>query len=807
MKKIATIMSLAALLAMTAMIVMTVDKTPSTPFCEELSAGKALPDVDYDKYRGVVSEIVSAMTLEQKIGQITLADMQSIIDENTEKIDFSLIGKYQVGAIYVGGNEIPDGKGGLIDKGKTCGYLQEDLLFATRENWREYAAKSNIPVEVKLQDGSKISIPPLIGTDTPHGNQHVLGAVLFPQNIGMAATHDPKLMCAAGYFTAADVMDSGFNWGFSPTLAVSHNPKWGRFYESMGDNPSFIMQMAFNNIAGMQMTDPSSGKISGILSTPKHYLGDGATFDGIDEGDVPLTTESAANNFFQVNASGYIGAIEASAGSIMISYNAVASDWMSVNSQYLSKLFDGSLGKPFGGFLVSDQAAINKIATQGLPTVPKKMSYDDALSKSIMDGMDMIMTTTPWTVYKDLPTFMAIVKKNIEGGAISMQRIDEAVTRILAVKYAMGLIDKSDGKWKSAVRPPLPEFREVYPADGVSSIEDAAKSAALEAARKSLVLLKNTDDLLPIDPAQIKYVILTGERIIATQTSKTGKKQMLYTNYDNIGVQNGGWTLTWQGAEGNVLWSGENKKSSGAASLFDGISKIISKNGDTAQILRPQYAKIGDLDEVQAARSAFIEKLNSIPDMTAQNTVVVAAIAEHPYAEFMGDIDVPYCRNNDGDFESGCLYNLHFNWYAPYQQSSTLEIGFSEFDELVMLAVKNKAPEIPVITVLFSGRPMLIDSALEKSGAFLAAFLPGPTGGDAIADAIFGEYLFCDGMSVEDGITCRKNSANTLPVDWMRGMEQLKGFPDYDAGAPGIPRIPDPLFPSGYGLRTVRTSR
>lgn len=770
-------------------------------------ANQKLPSVDYKRFWQEVDEIVSSMTVDEKIGQMTLVDISSLVDKTAGKLNFELLKEYRAGGVYVGGNDIPDGNGGLVEKGESCGLSEEGLMHADLYTWKDYASKMNIATRVRLKDGSMVDIPPLIGIDTPHGNQHVLGAVLFPHNIGMAATYDPDLFCRAGYFTAAETLLSGFNWGFSPTVALSHNPRWGRFYESMGADPSRVEVYARAYVHGMQLFDPSSGYIRGIAATPKHYLGDGAVFNGIDEGNVIVEDSlDAMENFFRVNAAGFKGATSAGAASLMISYSAVNGVWMSVNESYMKRLFDGSYIKPHSGLVVSDQQAVNKIATQRLPTTSNILPYDEALARAVNAGIDMIMTFTLYTVYKDIPTFQAILKKDIEDGRIPMSRIDDAVRRILGVKYAMGLIRKVDGKWVSGKRVAIPQFGEVYPLDA-TSLNDAAAKTALEAAEKSLVLLKNENGLLPIDWKRLKYIVLVGEGIYDREVSKKSedsvnqynREKEVYQYFDDIGVQSGGWTVVWQGVAGNRPWEGEYKRSARASSLLDGIEKVLGGAKDV-RILHTSYSDRRNMALVEEVRAGLLREIDGIADMNRDNTVVIAVAAEMPYAEFMGDVANPYCVD-EGDFKNGCLYNLHFNWYLPDRQRDDLKVDISGFDKEVISKVREKDALIPVVSVLFSGRPLLIDGLLGESNAFIAAFLPGPTGGEAIANAIFGRYMFCGGR--EDGGVCRDGEPNRLPVPWIRDMESVADWPIYNRGAIGIPPMKHPpLFPAGFGLAT-----
>jgi beta-glucosidase len=222
-----------------------------------------------------------------------------------------------------------------------------------------------------------------------------------------------------------------------------------------------------------------------------------------------------------------------------------------------------------------------------------------------------------------------------------------------------------------------------------------------------------------------------------------------------------------------------------------------------------------DLAGIGEAREEFLDFLSEL-DLTSEDTVIIGVLSEVPYAEFMGDINNPACKNNIDVFTEGCLYNLEqfkLNAYLPRQQIDTLEIKFSEFDRMVIDLVKNHDPDIPLVTILFSGRPMIISSddsdstpaPLDESNAFIAAWLPGTAGGEALVDALFGNYLFCrDSFTEMNGQKiCNEGSPNTLPVDWVRSMDQLRDYPVYEANVLGFPRISDPLFEIGFGLATT----
>ncbi|MCI0454159.1 MAG: glycoside hydrolase family 3 C-terminal domain-containing protein [Candidatus Dadabacteria bacterium] len=781
--------------------------------------------LDFSNLWSVVDEFVNRMTLDEKLGQMILADLTFLKGESG-KTDFSLINEFHLGGILIDANVVPDGKGDI-----STDFIDEDLyLNGTMKNWQELSGK----IIETARNGNQI--PLLIGTDNIHGNQHVVGEILVPHNIGLAATHDPEIICATAFFNSFSVLESGLNWGYSPTVAVSHNFQWGRAYETLGSVPEDIVEYSKNYVFGHQAIDFDRGIIRGILATTKHLVGDGATFDGIDEGNVHVNN---LNNFLNVNLLGFLGGIEASVGSTMVSYSGINtmppfniddSVPMSINSTLLQSYLNGDfLGSSFNGFLLSDFNGIEKAANQGLPTTGTKIPFEDALTTAINGGIHMIMTDGKQVGIPDLGTYIGVLKKLVENDKIPIEEIDDAVRRILAVKFAMGLIRKENDdfvfQYEKGVEE-LPDFNRILPrVSGASDTKDAAFKTALIAARESLVLLKNeglSNDpdgielkhTLPIDFNKIQNIVLVGEKIIDVQTSQS-PQPTLFQDYDNIGAQNGGWTVRWQGFEGNKFWQGENRAASRAGSILDGLNEAIKDSNQDIQLLFPQYTSSTDLVDIATVREEFLNFLSEL-GLTGENTVIIGVLSEVPYAEFMGDINNPACKNNIDDFTNGCLYNLiqfKLNTYLPRQQIDTLEINFGEFDRMVIDLVKNQDPDIPLVTILFSGRPMIISSAendiapapLDESNAFIAAWLPGTAGGEAIVDALLGSYLFCKESFTEINgqKICNDGSPNTLPVDWLRNMDQLQNYPVYETNVQGFPRIPDPLFEIGFGLATT----
>jgi beta-glucosidase len=770
--------------------------------------------LDFANLQGTVDGLVNQLSLDEKLGQMILADVTFLQDANG-KIDYSLVRQFHLGGILIDANVVPDGKGSV-----TTNAVDEDAyLNGTMSNWQ---ALSHALIDAGRAGRQ---IPLLIGTDNIHGNQHVVGEILVPHNIGLAATHDSEIVCATAFFNSYSVLQSGINWGFSPTIAVSHNFQWGRTYETLGSTPDDIVDTAANYVFGHQAIDFKHGIIRGTLATTKHLFGDGATFDGIDEGN---DHASNLNAFMEVNLTPYQGGLDASVGSTMVSYSGVnpmppfddsTSVPMSINQPLLATYLNGEfLSRPFDGFVLSDFNGIEKAANQGLPTTATMIPLAEAFPLGVNGGIDMIMTNGAQAGIKTLDAYFAFLKGLVDSGSIPMDRVDDAVRRILAVKLALGLIRKTDAGYTYSYEKEvtdLPSFNRITTkVTNADDVKDAAYRTALIAAHESLVLLKNGGnpsgggEVLPLDLSSIRNVVLVGEKILAVQTAQD-PVPTLFQDYDNVGAQNGGWTIRWQGFEGNKFWQGENKVHSRAISILDALT---AARGGSQGIHFPQYTSTTDMAAIDAVRTAFVSSL-AAADLTSANTVIIAVLSEVPYAEFMGDINNPACKDTIVDFMDGCLYNLQqfkLNTYLPRQQPDSLAVDFSDFDKMVIDAVRNHDANIPMVTVLLSGRPMIISSAaapgpLDASTAFVAAWLPGTTGGQAIVDALLGKYLFCQGhFTVANGQkVCDAGSPNTLPVDWVRSEDQLESYPVYDANTTGFPRLGNPLFEIGYGLATA----
>lgn len=304
----------------------------------------------YERYKADAQKITQSMTLDQKLGQILQIDLYAITQKGITDPNEALT--LNLGSLLVAGNGAPTPSGNMAS---LPGILEEEkikqvYLNATLPNWQALTNKfKNIGPEVTTADKKTYKIKLLLATDAVHNDQHVLGTVLFPHNIGLSCSHNPTHFYNLGYWTATNIKKSGFNYAFAPTVAVSHNPQWGRYYESLGQEENFIYLYGKEFVRGLQNVDTVNGKINGVLGSVKHFLGDGTTLYGANQGDARVYN---FKNYINHNIQGYKGAIESEIGTVMASYSAINDVPMSINSYYLQSLLRTDLG--FDGFVISD---------------------------------------------------------------------------------------------------------------------------------------------------------------------------------------------------------------------------------------------------------------------------------------------------------------------------------------------------------------------------------------------------------------------------------------------------------------------
>ncbi|HEY4038497.1 MAG TPA: glycoside hydrolase family 3 protein, partial [Burkholderiaceae bacterium] len=541
-----------------------------------------------------VSKLMANMSLEEKVGQMIQADVSSIRPQDLRTIP--------VGAILAGGNSPP-----LAAHDSAA---PATAWAATAQAFRSVALESR---------PGHTPVPLMFGVDAVHGNSHVLGATVFPHNIGLGAARDPQLLRRIGEATAQETAATGFDWAFGPTLAVPQDLRWGRHYEGYSEDPALVRSYAGAVVRGLQGEPGSARMIQAghVAASAKHFLADGGTRDGIDQGDAQISE----GELIHIHAQGYPPAIQAGVLTIMASF----SSWQGVKMSGNRSLLTGVLKRrmAFDGFIVSDWNSYGQVP--GCTNQSCPAAYNA--------GIDMLMAPEDWRA------LFANTLAQVQSGEIALSRVDDAVRRILRVKVKLGLFDP------------------VRPWEGRTDVLGSPEHRALarEAVRKSLVLLKNNDRVLPLRASA--HVLVTGP------------------GADDIGLQCGGWTLSWQGGEKI------NADFPQGQSIYAGIREAIVSGGGSVEL---------SADGQYSTR----------PD------VAVVVFGEHPYAEGWGDLKT-----------------------VAYQPGDKRPLE---------LLRRLKAQGLPVVAVFLSGRPLWLNPEINASDAFVAAWLPGTEGG-GVADVLVGD--------------------------------------------------------------------
>jgi beta-glucosidase len=592
------------------------------------------------------------MSLARKIGQMTQPERMHVTPREVRE--------HHIGSVLSGGGSCP-------------GSNQPKDWVAMNDAYWEASTE---------EDPGGPAIPVLYGVDAVHGHSNVRGATIFPHNIGLGAADDPELMERIAEVTAREILATGVEWTFAPTLAVARDERWGRTYESYSEDPEIVSRYAGRFVKGLQGEPGEAGGLreDGVVACAKHWTGDGGTDGGVDQGDTRGTEEVLRG----LHVAPYLPALEAGVLTVMVSLSSWNGRRCHQHRYLLTDVLKGELG--FRGFVVSDWNGIDPLSTD----------MGEAAALAVNAGIDMVMVPEKWR------EFIVGLRGQVESGRVPMARIDDAVRRILAVKLAYGLFHR-----------PRPAER---PWSGHGSFGSREhREVAREAVRKSLVLLKNRDGILPLD---------RGARILVA-----GK------NAHDLGHQCGGFTLEWQGTSGN-------ERMEGGMSIWEGI-----------QAAAPQATLSPD---ASAARDGDFD-------------VAVVVIGERPYAEGMGDLRPA----GEAPVKAGSsLVQPGSEDLQPY--GDTLELAALHPEDLETIRTA-AARGIPVVTVLISGRPLVVNRELEASDAFVAAWLPGSEG-QGVADVLFGEVDF----------------QGRLSFSW----------PSHDQQVPNRGDDPyEPLFPYGFGLR------
>ena len=538
-----------------------------------------------------VDAMLRRMSVDDKVGQLIQVDIASITPKDLET--------YKLGSILNGGNSAPNND-----------------EFAPAAEWLKLF-DAFYDASVKRSDGRPV-VPVIWGTDAVHGANNIVGATLFPHNIGLGAARDPELVRRIGAATAAETAATGIDWSFAPTVAVVQDDRWGRTYESYSEEPAVVASYAGAMVEGIQgRVGADFMKPGHVISSVKHFLGDGGT-GGRDQGDTRVSEATLRD----VHAAGYMTALPAGALTVMPSFSSWNGAKLTGNKSLLTGVLKDRWG--FDGFTIGDWNAHGQ--------VPGCTNEDCAAA--INAGLDMFMYSGP--KWKEL---YANTLREAKAGTIPAARLDDAVRRILRVKVLAGTFD--------AGRPSSRPFAGKF--DLLGSAEHRA--LARQAVRESLVLLKN-NGVLPIKAGANVLVAGAGA--------------------DDIGMQSGGWSLTWQGT------GVTNANFPNGQSIWGGLSEAVRAAGGTATL---------------SAEGSYTTK----PD------VAIVVFGESPYAEFSGD-------------------------------RPTLEYSPDDKSNLELLRRLKKAG-VPTVSVFLSGRPLWVNPELNASDAFVAAWLPGTEGG-GVADVL-----------------------------------------------------------------------
>jgi len=602
---------------------LTPDETPvqALPACSAPAASPASRSLGTwgmtPRTEADIPAAIAAMTLAEKIGQMVQADVSTASPDDVRE--------YRLGSIT---DTVPKG-----DRTTTAA-------------WRElYDGYQRAALQTRT------GIPLVIGIDAVHGHAYFDGnSVILPHNIGLGATRNPQLARELARITARELSATGVRWTFSPTIAVARDIRWGRTYESFGEDVELQRMFASAFVDGYQGRDLRADDTVG--ATAKHFVADGATDGGVDRGAATISDAELR----AMHLPGFVDAIDLGVVAVMASLSSVNGEKVHGSRRLLTDLLKGELG--FDGVVVTDWEGVKRA----------NLSYRQALDA----GLDIFMLVQSWK------ESLAEMIRLVETGEVPMSRIDDSVARILRMKLRLGLFDQP--------------FSSAACAETMGSREH--RDLTRQAVRESLVLLRNEGGVLPL--ARDRKVIVVG------------------SHADNIAYQCGGWTKKWQGAHADH-YGHPARMVAGATSIIDGIRELI-----------------GDEHVIDAGVAGFSD---------AADTVIVV-VGETPYAE------------KDGDRTAGDLV------LGPEQRE--------------LIAKYHEAGK-RVVTVLVSGRPLLVTEELARSAAFVAAWLPGSEG-RGIAEVLFGDYGF----------------KGKLGFSWPRTADQVPtnvGDPDYD-----------PLFEYGFGL-------
>lgn len=545
-----------------------------------------------------VEALLAQMTLEEKAAQMVQPEQNGL--------QYFSVKKYGIGSVLSGGGSAPRTGNGA-------------------DKWQKHVDSFK---QAALE--SRLGIPLIYGVDAVHGHSNIDGATIFPHNIGLGAADDAELMERMGAVVAEEVRATGIQWTFAPTLANPQNEMWGRTYEGFGEDADLVARLGEAFVKGAQ------GDLgdSNVVATAKHYIGEGYTVNGINQGDVKMAEAEFETLLRDTLLKPYKAAVDAGVRTVMVSFNSVNGLKCHENSYLVNDVLKGDLG--FTGFVIGDYNGVQQVSGS---------TYKEQIANAVNGGVDMLMEPYTWE------EVIKHIVANVEDGSISQERVDDAVRRILRVKFEAGLFEEQIGSdTENAL---LAEFG-----------SDEHREVAREAVRKSLVLLKNDT----VNGQTAMQALADSNNILVI-----GKKA------NDIGVQCGGWTISWQGSAGDII------------------------EGTTI------------LESLQNAAGDKTITHNEDGAISGSEDAIIVVVGEMPYAETNGDRSTSNLMLDAAD--RGLLQSMEESLAAA------------------------RAKGVPAILLLMTGRPVEIGSYVDDFDAIVEAWLPG-TEGDGVADVLLGEYDF-----------------------------------------------------------------
>ncbi len=446
-----------------------------------------------------IADLLERMTVEEKVGQVIQGDIANVTPDDVRR--------YHLGSVLNGGNSAPGNN-----------------EFAPPREWLALADRFYEASVDKA--GGRAAVPVIWGTDAVHGHSNIVGATLFPHNIGLGAARDPEMIERIGRATALEIRATGQEWTFAPTITVPQDFRWGRAYEGYSSDPKLVASYAARMILGLQGTPGGKRVLDGphVIASTKHYLADGGTVDGRDQGDAAISEPELRD----IHGTPYVPAIEAGVETVMTSFSSWKGIKIAGHKGLVTHVLKDRMN--FGGLVVTDWNAHGQVTGCTNASCPQ----------ALLAGIDMYMAPDSW---RDLH---GTLTTQVKDGTVPMARLDDAVARILRVKLRMGLFD--------AGKPSARRYSGQFELLGAPE----HRALAREAVRKSLVLLKHQGSVLPIKAGA--RVLIAGD------------------GADDIGRQSGGWTITWQGT------GVDNDDFPGATSIWKGLDDAVKSSGGTATL-------------------------------------------------------------------------------------------------------------------------------------------------------------------------------------------------------------------------------